>query len=87
MNLEYMKVPLFEISKKKKKLFHNIQFFWDVPVYNNQHTPNERHFFLYVAALMAFISAYQPSICSESLTLCKTTEADLKLIELQFFGL
>ncbi len=33
MNLEYMKVSLFEISYKKKELFHDILFFWDAPVY------------------------------------------------------
>ncbi len=32
MNLKYMKVSLFEISYKKNKLFHQIQFFLDVPV-------------------------------------------------------
>ncbi len=33
MNLEYMKVSLFEISyQKKKKSFHDIQIFWDAPV-------------------------------------------------------
>ncbi len=32
MNLEYMKVSLFEISYEKKKLFHEIQIFWDAPV-------------------------------------------------------
>ncbi len=33
MNLKYMTVSLFEISCKKKKNFHHIQIFWDVPVY------------------------------------------------------
>ncbi len=32
MNLEYMKVSLFEISYKKKELFHYILFFLDAPV-------------------------------------------------------
>ncbi len=32
MNLEYMKVSLFEISYNKKKNFHDIQIFWDAPV-------------------------------------------------------
>ncbi len=32
MNLEYMKVSLFEISEKTKELFHDIQIFWDAPV-------------------------------------------------------
>ncbi len=32
MNLEYMKVSLFEISKKKKNFFHDILIFWDAPV-------------------------------------------------------
>ncbi len=32
MNLKYMEVSLFEISYKKK-MFHHIQFFLDVPVF------------------------------------------------------
>ncbi len=28
-----MKVSLFEISYNKKWTFHNIQIFWDAPVY------------------------------------------------------
>ncbi len=32
MNLEYMKVSLFEISYEKKNFFHEIQIFWDAPV-------------------------------------------------------
>ncbi len=34
MNLEYMKVSLFEISvkKKKKNFFHDILIFWDASV-------------------------------------------------------
>ncbi len=32
MNLEYMKVSLFEISYQKKKLFHNIQIVLDSSV-------------------------------------------------------
>ncbi len=32
MNLEYMKVSLFEISYKKNELFHDILIFLDAPV-------------------------------------------------------
>ncbi len=32
MNLEYMKVSLFEISYKNNELFHDILIFWDAPV-------------------------------------------------------
>ncbi len=35
MNLEYMKDSFFEISYNKTfLLFHNIQIFWDAPVYH-----------------------------------------------------
>ncbi len=33
-DLKYMKVSLFEISYKKKLLFHDILIYWDAPVYN-----------------------------------------------------
>ncbi len=34
MNLEYIKVSLFEISYKNIYIFfHDIQIFWDAPVY------------------------------------------------------
>ncbi len=32
-NLKYMKVSLFETLHEKKELFHDIQFFLDVPLY------------------------------------------------------
>ncbi len=35
MNLEYMKVSLFEMLQKKKKLFHDIIIFWDAPAFHN----------------------------------------------------
>ncbi len=37
MNLEYMKVSLFEISYKKNLLFHDIQIVWDAPVLRLEH--------------------------------------------------
>ncbi len=30
----YMKVSLFEISKRKNELFHDILIYWDAPVYD-----------------------------------------------------
>ncbi len=36
MNLKYMKVSLFEITYKKKGLFHDILIYWDEPVYKKR---------------------------------------------------
>ncbi len=33
MHLKYMKVSLFEMLQEKNELFHDIQIFWDAPVF------------------------------------------------------
>ncbi len=37
MNLKYMKVSLFEITYKKKWIFHDILIYWDAPALLQHH--------------------------------------------------